>query len=455
MQVSRSNLMKALWTLLPASLIPSTGFAMGHGPMLSIEHFNAQPQTVWLKIRTNAKAEIESSGKIAQFEMGGGKQIQILKTRPSANGSEPVIEVPWPAGHTLAFVEGHAPTSGKLVAGLKYRGLYLMKSPEAVQLQKDARNFVWPVSMEDANAERTSSAVERGTTPSQPLPPWQPRAVSKAEALQPDLGRITQTLDILSGERSFMLEGKEVRITERGGTENRVLTQKFVMQTLQDLGIEARLVPYKYSGYTGANVEGTLWGADRTRFIIVSGHMDSVRNRGVDDDGSGTAGMLEAARLLASKGTLPVSIRFVGFDQEELGLIGSRAYVNQLNAAERILGVVQADMIGYDGNSDMTYHAMDCDRPDSKPLTRVIDELNVNLSLGMKKVSACTNRSDHASFWNKNIPALILSENFFGGDSNPCYHQKCDTMENINKEYLLRLATLQVNTALSLALSAN
>ena len=103
----------------------------------------------------------------------------------------------------------------------------------------------------------------------------------------------------------------------------------------------------------------------------------------------------------------------------------------------------------------MTYHAMDCDRPDSKPLTRVIDELNVNLALGMKKVSACTNRSDHASFWNKNIPALILSENFFGGDSNPCYHQKCDTMENINKEYLLRLATLQVNTALSLALSAN
>jgi len=239
MQVSRSNLMKALWTLLPASLIPSTGFAMGHGPMLSIEHFNAQPQTVWLKVQTNSRTGIQAAGKIAQFEMGGGKQIQILKTRPESTSSEPVIEVPWPAGHTLAFVEGHAPTSGKLVAGLKYRGLYLMKSPEAVQLQKDARNFVWPVSMEDAIADNSSSALERGTTPSQPLPPWQPRAVSKAEALQPDLERIIRNLDILSGERTFMLDGNEVRITERGGTENRVLTQKFVMQTLQDLGVEA------------------------------------------------------------------------------------------------------------------------------------------------------------------------------------------------------------------------
>jgi Zn-dependent M28 family amino/carboxypeptidase len=119
------------------------------------------------------------------------------------------------------------------------------------------------------------------------------------------------------------------------------------------------------------------------------------------------------------------------------------------------MAVVQADMIGYDNNGDFAYHAMDCDRADSKPLTRVIDELNTNLSLGMKKVSACTNRSDHASFWNKNIPALILSENFFGGESNPCYHQKCDTTDKINKEYMLKLATLQVNAALSYALSAN
>lgn len=453
MKNSSLALLTSLFALMPAGLLSAKAHAMGHGPILSIEHFNSQPETVWIHIQTKPQTTSDSQ-KIAQFEMGGGRQLQVFKSRPT-NTNGAVIEVPWPAGHTIAFVEGHAPTQGQLLAGLNYRGLYLMKSEQAVRLQKDARNFVWPITLEDTVTDSREMVQERGTTPTQPLPPWQPRAISKSEALQPDLGRITQTLDILSGEKSFMLDGKEVRITERGGEENRVLTQKFVMQTLQDLGIESRLVPYTYSGYRGANVEGTLWGADRTRFIIISGHMDSVRNRGVDDDASGTAGMLEAARLLVTKGTLPVSIRFVGFDQEELGLIGSRAYANQLDSAERVLAVVQADMIGYDSNGDLAYHAMDCDRPDSKPLTRVVDELNVNLSLGMKKISACTNRSDHASFWNKNIPAVILAENFFGGDSNPCYHQKCDLMDKINKDFLVRLASLQVNTALSLALSAN
>jgi hypothetical protein len=454
MAISRMRVFNSVMVLLPALLNPVNARGMGHGPMVSIEHFNAHPKTVWLNIGIPEQTLAPINGKIAQFEMGGGRQIQVLNARPvSASGT--IIEVPWPTGYALAFVEGHAPVNGQLMAGLKYRGLYLMKSEEAVRLQKDARNFVWPISMADAQLNPVSDVTERGTTPTQPVPPWQPRAISKSESVQPDIGQLMQTLEVLTGDRSFMLDGKEVRITERGGAENRVLTQKFVVQSLQEFGVDAKIVPYTLGNYNGANVEGTLWGADRSRFIVISAHMDSVRNRGADDDGSGTASIIEAARLLSSKGTLPVSIRFVGFDQEELGLIGSRAYANQIKPDEKIMAVVQADMIGYDNNGDFAYHAMDCDRADSKPLTRVIDELNTNLSLGMKKVSACTNRSDHASFWNKNIPALILSENFFGGESNPCYHQKCDTTDKINKEYMLKLATLQVNAALSYALSAN
>jgi len=423
--------------------------AMGHGPLLSIAHFNPQPTTVWLNIKASSEPLRAQVTTIGQFELGAGKQILVLKNRPS-EFSGALIELPWPAGHTLAFVEGQAHTHGQLVAGTRERGLYLLKSEDATQLQSQAMNFVWPVSLDDAMVVNAGK-LERDSREARS---WQPRAVSKTEALQVDLNRIIQTLDTLSGQRPFMLDGKETRISERGGAENRVLTQKYVMQTLQDLGIESKLVPYSYMGYKGANVEGTLWGADRSRFIIISGHMDSVNNKGVDDDGSGTAGMLEAARLLAAQSTLPVSIRFVGFDQEELGLIGSRAYANQISMPDAILGVVQADMIGFDSNGDLAFHSMDCDRADSKPLTRVVDELNTNLGLNMKKVAACTNRSDHASFWNKNIPALILSENFFGGDYNPCYHKQCDLMDKINKDFMQRLATLQVNTVLSLALSA-
>ena len=57
----------------------------------------------------------------------------------------------------------------------------------------------------------------------------------------------------------------------------------------------------------------------------------------------------------------------------------------------------------------------------------------------------CTNRSDHASFWNKNIPATIVSESFFGNDGNRCYHQKCDTISLINVPYMTKIAKLVTN----------
>lgn len=450
MRISKLLATSAALSITGSFFCHAPALAMGHGPSLSIQHFNPKSTTIWLRISSGqSAANAENLWVLGQFEMGGGRKIQVLSKKPKA-ASGIVIELPWPAGTALAFVEGEAPVTGHLVAGTRNRGMYLMNASETTRLQSEAKNFVWPVSLDDETLV-ASDDLER---PNQPLPPsWQPRAVTKAEAVQPDLGRMMEMLETLTGDRTFMLNGKEVRITERGGTENRGLTQQYVMQTLSDLGIETKLVPYSYNGYKGANVEGTLWGADRTKFVIVSGHMDSVRNKGADDDGSGTVGFLEGAHLLSKLNTLPVSIRFVGFDQEELGLIGSRAYANQLRKEETILGVIQADMIGYDSDNDFAFHAMDCDRADSKPITRVVEELNRNLELNLKKVSACTNRSDHASFWSKNIPATIISENFFGDDANPCYHKQCDLINIINKEYMLRLATLQINTALSLALS--
>lgn len=429
--------------------LPQSAGAMGHGPAFSIEHLNRNVRTVWLHLTNSAVASNETLKMLGQFEMGGGHQIQVLSERPKQSNAT-LIELPWPSGSALAFIEGEAPVAGQLVAGRYNQGLYVLPPEEILRLQKNAMNFVWPLSVSDQHVVKASSH-ERPNLPSPA--PWQPRAVTKAEAVYPDLNRVMQTLEVLTGDRSFLLNGKEVTITERGSTDNRSLTQQYVMQTLGDLGIETKLVPYTYNGYTGANVEGTLWGTDRTQFIIISAHMDSVRNKGADDDGSGTASLLETAHLLTKLGTLPVSVRFVGFDQEELGLIGSRAYAKQLSQDETVLGVVQADMIAYDGNNDDAYHTMDCNRPDSKPITRVVEEINANLELNLKKVTACTNRSDHASFWSKNIAATIISENFFGNDSNPCYHQKCDLINLVNKEYMLKLVTLHANTTLSLALS--
>ena len=60
-----------------------------------------------------------------------------------------------------------------------------------------------------------------------------------------------------------------------------------------------------------------------------------------------------------------------------------------------------------------------------------------SLGLPLSVVKTCTDRSDHASFWRHKLPAVVISENFFGGDGDPCYHAKCDVMDDrLNYDYM-------------------
>ena len=78
---------------------------------------------------------------------------------------------------------------------------------------------------------------------------------------------------------------------------------------------------------------------------IVGAHYDSVSNPGADDNASGVALVLEAARILSQYDSA-YTIRFIAFDREEQGLHGSSAYASA-HAGDNILGMVNLDMIAY------------------------------------------------------------------------------------------------------------
>jgi aminopeptidase YwaD len=102
---------------------------------------------------------------------------------------------------------------------------------------------------------------------------------------------------------------------------------------------------------TGANVVATKPGGPQT--VVVGAHMDSVAaGPGANDNGSGTSVVLELARVMANRQT-PLTLKFVDFDAEEIGLIGSSYYVSQLSDAERqsIVGMVNLDMVGVGNES--------------------------------------------------------------------------------------------------------
>ncbi len=70
-------------------------------------------------------------------------------------------------------------------------------------------------------------------------------------------------------------------------------------------------------------------------------------------------------------------------------------------------------------------------------MTKAMQESIAKLGLNLTVVKACTDRSDHASFWKKGLPAVVISENFFGGDADPCYHASCDKMDaRLNYAYM-------------------
>jgi hypothetical protein len=118
-----------------------------------------------------------------------------------------------------------------------------------------------------------------------------------------------------------------------------------------------------------------------------------------------------------------------------------------------VIGDVQMEMFGYNKRKDGKFHVISCDRADSRFLAAAYADVVSRMS-GLTITTACTDRSDHSSFWDAGIPAVVSSENFFGGDSNPCYHQSCDTTANVDFGYFAKLSEATANVVIQLVSSA-
>ena len=122
-------------------------------------------------------------------------------------------------------------------------------------------------------------------------------------------------------------------------------------------GIEARIDTFFSSTGTGRDlpqVVAAIPGSDLAEeLILVTAHLDAVRNTaGADDNASGIAALMGAARQLQGH-RYRRTIQFVAFNDEEQGLIGSTDYARRLAAETRkVVGVLNMDMVAYDRDRD-------------------------------------------------------------------------------------------------------
>jgi Zn-dependent M28 family amino/carboxypeptidase len=194
--------------------------------------------------------------------------------------------------------------------------------------------------------------------------------------------------------------------------------------------------------------------------VVVGSHLDSVAaGPGINDDGSGSAQDLEIALQYQKAIKNPKNhLRFLFFGAEEEGLLGSTHYVDSLDQASRddIMAMVDLDMMASPNFARFVYDGDGSDNPGVEgPVgSDIIESLFTNYWSGRGLASESTpfdGRSDYVAFTDVGIPAggifagaegIKTAEQAakYGGTADvaydPCYHQACDTLANLNTQAL-------------------
>jgi hypothetical protein len=218
---------------------------------------------------------------------------------------------------------------------------------------------------------------------------------------------------------------------------------QWIQNQFTSFGLSSTLQTYDPT--YGPNVVAQRTGTTRPNDIyVISGHYDTyhagdqLHAPGCDDDGSGTAATMMAARIL-SQYQFAGTIRFVAFSGEEQWMVGSQAYVKACHdAGENIVADINLDMIlhpGFDNQNPDPDYDLDIEgNPASLGLANYLAGKYAAYTPIAVQVHDDPNLvSDHWSFWNYGYQAVGLAENTdyeIWGGSNDAYHQLTDVMSN-------------------------
>lgn len=268
-------------------------------------------------------------------------------------------------------------------------------------------------------------------------------------------------VDRLSGQQAVVVGGAAVTLNTRYTFAARIRdAEAYVYEYYQALGIPVRYAPWTYGNYSGRNVIAEVRGSvSPNRVLLVGGHLDSISQTpytsapGADDNATGTAATLLIARLLKTYQP-DFTVRFVHFTAEEQGHWGSKVYAAQMRSSgEQVIGYIDLDMFGYDGNGDRVVEIHTGSGPKSNAFGAEFLERNTRYGLGLnfeRKSTTASRFSDHSSFWDQDYAAFLIIENFFDDaiprDRNPWYHNTGDLPARVDYDYVARIARVALAT---------
>lgn len=209
-----------------------------------------------------------------------------------------------------------------------------------------------------------------------------------------------------------------------------------------------------------SNVAAVLPGSDpalRDQYVVIGAHLDhlgrgstsaldpqagdAIRN-GADDNASGSAVVLELARVLAANPPRR-SVLFVHFSGEEMGLLGSQHFVEHTPVPiESVVAMINFDMVGRLRDDKLIVYGV----ATAEEMPALLDSANVAPKLDVKAVGDGFGPSDHSSFYAKGIPVLHMFT-----DLHEDYHRATDDAERIDVGGMARITSYAERIARALA----
>jgi len=268
------------------------------------------------------------------------------------------------------------------------------------------------------------------------------------------LDSLSHFVDVLSGETPANINGNFHTISTRHTNyPGNNIAAEYIHNKLEDFGL---ILSNQIFSITGRNVYGLQTGTEYPdQHYIICAHYDSMPDSslspGADDNASGTAAVLEAARIMQNYST-EYSVIYALWDEEEQGLIGARNYAHRARTNnENIVGVINMDMIAWDSNDDGRFWVNVRDTANSVHMTDRMVEIHDNYNIGLSpQILNPGSGSDNVPFWWYGFPAIGIEE-MYGEDWNDHYHLTSDTIDKFNMDYFHKISQLVIGTTASLA----
>ena len=249
------------------------------------------------------------------------------------------------------------------------------------------------------------------------------------ESLEHGLPACERTIDEKLEPQSAVLPGWRIR--GRVAIERKEAESRNVLAILPGTGGREAVVlgaHYDHLGFGGANSAAPG---------------ETAVHHGADDNASGTAMLVEVARILAAEGPFPRTILFAAFSGEERGLLGSAHYAaNPAVPLPDTVAMVNLDMVGRLDGDQIIAHGTGT----GTSLDALVDRLVAAHGFEVAKEPGGFGPSDHSSFYARRIPVLHL---FTGSHSD--YHRPTDTADKINYAGMVRIARLVADLVEELA----